>query len=241
MSMAAVKGVIRRRILVNYRVDPCTIQAVLPRRFRPRLHKERAICGICLIRLEHVRPRGLPAFVGVASENAAHRIAVEWTDDDGTVREGVFVPRRDTDSRLNRFAGGRMFPGLHNPATFDIRETADSIDLTMVSNDGKVAVRVKGRVADQLGPTSGFESLEDASRFFAAGCFGYSPSADPHRLEGVELRTAGWNLAPLDVESAISTFFANPMRFPPESMSFDSALIMRNLEHEWVRTGDMHA
>ena len=68
--------------------------------------------GICLIRLKKVRPTSFPSWLGISSENAAHRTAVEW-DDHGVVREGVYVRRRDTNSWLNSLAGGRVFPGIH--------------------------------------------------------------------------------------------------------------------------------
>ncbi len=74
-----VQGVIARRLLVNFRVRPEVLAALLPGPFRPKLVHGFGMAGICLIRLEQVRPRGLPAFVGLSSENAAHRIAVEWT------------------------------------------------------------------------------------------------------------------------------------------------------------------
>ena len=56
MRLPTIEGIIRRRILVNFRVDPQVIQSVLPSRFRPKLHQGQAIAGICLIRLEHIRP-----------------------------------------------------------------------------------------------------------------------------------------------------------------------------------------
>ena len=55
------------------------------------------MAGICLIRLRHIRPRVLPWWMGISSENAAHRIAVQW-ESEGQVREGVYVVRRDTSS-----------------------------------------------------------------------------------------------------------------------------------------------
>jgi hypothetical protein len=78
MRLPVIQGVIRRRLLVNFRVDPRVMQAQLPTRFRPKLHGAHAIAGICLIRLEAIRPRLVPKFLGLASENAAHRIAVRW-------------------------------------------------------------------------------------------------------------------------------------------------------------------
>lgn len=109
MKIPVIRGVIDRRILVNYRVTPDVISARLPPPFRPKLHRGWGVAGICLIRLRGVRPRWVPSWAGISSENAAHRIAVEWGDADRTL-EGVYVARRDTSSRLNACAGGRLFP-----------------------------------------------------------------------------------------------------------------------------------
>src|SRR5687767_8524173 len=106
MRLPLIRGVIDRRILVNYRVDPAVLAPTLPPPFRPKLYQGHGMVGICLIRLRSVRPQFLPAWLGISSENAAHRAAVEW-DDGGRVREGVYIRRRDTSSRLNALAGGR--------------------------------------------------------------------------------------------------------------------------------------
>jgi len=127
MRLPKIQGVIRRRILVNYRVDPQVIQRLLPDKFQPKLHAGCAIAGICLIRLEQIRPRGWPAFLGVSSENVAHRIAVRWEGD----HEGVFIPRRDTNSTLNHLAGGRLFPGEHNSADFNVSSSENTVDFKM--------------------------------------------------------------------------------------------------------------
>src|SRR5437870_7556174 len=144
MRLPILDGVIRRRVLVNYRVDPDLLARQLPAPFRPKLHDSAAVAGICLIRLEQIHPAFVPLRVGFASENAAHRIAVVWRDEGGP-HEGVFIPRRDTGSFVNHLAGGRLFPGEHHRATFDVATAGDSIDLYMQSRDGGVAVRAKGR------------------------------------------------------------------------------------------------
>lgn len=83
MKIPVIEGLIRRRILLNYRVDPEWVQRILPAPFRPTLVKGHAIAGICLIRLEQVRPKGFPRFLGIRSENSAHRVAVEWEEAGG--------------------------------------------------------------------------------------------------------------------------------------------------------------
>jgi hypothetical protein len=232
MQVPAVHGIIERRLLVNYRVDPAVLAPVLPPPFRPKLVDETAIAGICLIRLGSIRPRGIPAAFGVSSENAAHRIAVEW-DEGPETREGVFIPRRDSSSRLNRLLGGRLFPGMHHPARFDVREGPEDFHVAMTSRDRVTHVLVAGRIASELPATSVFRSLAEASAFFERGALGYSATARTGVFDGLELRSFGWRLEPLAVTAVRSSFFEDRSRFPAGSVAFDCALVMRNIRHEW--------
>ena len=237
--LPVIQGVIRRRILVNFRVDRGVIQAQLPSRFRPKVHRGHSIAGICLIRLKSVRPRFVPQLFGFSSENAAHRIAIRWQED-GSEKEGVFIPRRDTGSALNHLAGGRLFPGEHHRARFTVRESSDRIDLSMRSDDREVAVKVSGRLGGGFPGSSCFSSLAEASAFFEPGSIGYSVTSDAGRLDGIELRTHGWSVEPLQIEEVHSTYFSDEARFPKGSVAFDCALVMRNLGHEWHSAQDLY-
>lgn len=241
MRLPVIQGVIRRRILVNFRVDPQVMKAQLPSRFTPKLQANYAIAGICLIRLEAIRPRLLPKFAGISSENAAHRVAVLWDTDAGEKKEGVFIPRRDTGSFMNHLAGGRVFPGEHHRAVFNIREDGENIDFWMQSVDRSVSLHVAGRIGGMIPSSSCFSTLETASRFFEPGSLGYSVTREAGRLDGMELRTKGWRVEPLQVEEVYSSYFSDTTRFPPGSVEFDCALVMRNLEHEWHTAQDLYA
>ena len=233
MRIPAVTGIIRRRILLNYRVAPEVVQAILPGNFRPKLFGEHAIAGICLIRLENIRPKGLPGFIGVASENSAHRIAVEWEDDSG-FREGVFVPRRDTSSRLNALAGGRIFPGVHHFSRFTVSDHDGRISLRVDTDDSEPPlVDIKLRESDEFPAGSIFNTLQESSRFFEAGCVGYSSRPDSCALDGLLLQVADWRVSPLDVDCVRSAYFDDRSLFPSGSIQFDHALLMRNISHEW--------
>jgi hypothetical protein len=240
MRLPTIEGIIKRRILVNYRVAPQIIQNILPPRFKPKLQEGQAIAGICLIRLEHIRPKMLPEIVGISSENAAHRIAVLWDDENGVAQEGVFIPRRDTNSEMNHLLGGRVFPGEHHRAEFRVIESQHTIALSMKSKDGAVAVEVTGRINDVLPQSSVFRSLSEASSFFEAGSLGYSVTSNAKRLDGLRLETREWHVEALDVEKVYSSYFADEARFPKGSAEFDHALIMRNISHEWHSASDLY-
>ena len=238
MKIPLIRGVIDRRILVNYRVAPAALAAQLPPPFRPKLIHGVAMAGICLIRLRAVRPRWLPAWLGIGSENAAHRAAVEW-DEGGAVRQGVYIWRRDTSSRLNALVGGRLFPGIHHHATYTVHETVDRLEVALRSDDGVTRVSVSGVRAAQLPASSVFGSLAEASTFFEGGALGYSATPDPLRHQGLELRCRTWQVEPLTVERVESSFFDDPARFPPGSVALDCALLMRGIEHEWHGKEDL--
>ncbi|HUL51480.1 MAG TPA: hypothetical protein VLU94_02730 [Candidatus Nitrosotalea sp.] len=231
----AVHAVMTRRILVNFRVRPEAAAAVLPRPFRPKLVNGWAMGGICLIRLEQMRPAWFPLATGTSSENAAHRIAVEWTEHD-CVREGVYIPRRDTDSFLNRVAGGRLFPGIHHPATFRCVQNCTRFEVELHSRDGGNHVEIAAHLSESWPSNSVFASLDEASAFFRNGGCGWSPDGRED-FEGVQLCTETWAMQPLIVERVHSTFFANPIQFPSGAVEFDSALLMNGIGHEWRALG----
>src|SRR5207302_5907788 len=103
-----------------------------------------------------------------------------------------------------------------------------------------VAVKVEARVADQLPASSGFANLAEASGFFEPGSLGYSVTSQTNRLDGVRLATRTWKVEPLEVKSVYSSYFADRAKFPEGSVTFDCALLMRNMEHEWHNAPDLY-
>ncbi len=232
MRIPQIRGLIDRRVLINFRVDADVLSRVCPSPFRPQTVNGFGVAGICLIRLKHIRPKLLPSFLGISSENAAHRIAVEW-DANGVTQTGVYIPRRDTSSFLNAFAGGRLFPGVHNRARFDVRETENEYHIAMDSIDGSAHIVVDGQTTNDLPNDSIFSTVAKCSQFFQAGSLGYSPASSTSQFDGLELRTVNWNVQPLAVPNVQSSFIDDRDTFPMGSVTFDNALLMRNIDHEW--------
>lgn len=232
MKIPTLQGIIKRRILVNFQADPNVVQKILPKDFRPKLHDGKAIAGICLIRLEHIRPKFVPKILGINSENAAHRVAVLW-EEKGETREGVYIPRRDTNSFINATVGGTLFPGEHHKADFEVEESKDEINFAMRSKDKTVSVELKGHIAETLPKTSVFSDIEEASTFFETGSLGYSAASDERHLDGIVLETKEWKVDALELGFVYSSFYADESIFPKGSIEFDHTLIMRNIDHEW--------
>lgn len=188
------------------------------------------MAGICFVALQRHRPRGLPAFVGLRSEGAAHRFGVEWDDPeapDGT-RVGVYIRRRDTGSLVNRLAGGRLFPGEHEPATFVVEDDPPRrLRIAFASGDGEVSADVTVEPHAELHSATGlFGDLAEASAFFEAGALAYSETRRGDCFHGVELATPGWRVEPVTVVDARSSFFDG-------IGMLDGALLMRGIPVVW--------
>jgi hypothetical protein len=223
-------GHIDHRILLNYRVEPDVAGAWLPAGLRPRLVDGHAIAGICVIRMSALRPTAVPRRLGVTTDNAAHRIAVEL--DGGT--HGVFVPRRDTSSRAARALGGRLFPGTLHGARVDADAGDGGVHVDILSDDGEVRISCDAVPADDVASGSVFSSVDAASAFFLHDPLGYSPGRRPGTYDVMELVAAAWELRPLAVAHVASSVFDDPHVFPAGTVTFDSAFAMQPTDARWI-------
>lgn len=239
MWMPTLDGVIDRRILVNYRVDPEAIARVVPPPFRPRIVNGYGLAGICLIRMASIRPRFLPFVKLGSTENAALRFAVEW-DNAGQHYSGVYVPRRFSTSRLVCLLGGRFFPGIHSHARFQVVEgSVGKSEDYRIEVSGGLNLTIEGHLPEEWPGSKVFASLDEASAFYQSGSIGFSDTRTPGKYEGLEMRIGAWQVQSLAMERVSCNFFDDSERFPAGTACFDNALLMRNVRNEFHARGTL--
>jgi hypothetical protein len=104
----------------------------------------------------------------------------------------------------------------------------------MDSDDGETHLVVEGQTTTALPDASIFPSLEAASEFFERGSLGYSPASKSGTFDGIELRSVTWHVKPLRIARVESSFFENHRIFPPGAVELDCALLMKDIEHDWL-------
>ena len=233
--ISKVEGVIARRILLNYWLDPVVARRLVPEPFEIVTRNGFAVAGICLIRLEQMRPYGLPAAMGIASENMAHRIAVRYpVEENGAtvMRDGVYIWRRDTDSSLAVRLGGLLFPGTFRDAEFHVTDE-EALRLEVLTEDGAADVRLHAAVGPEWKWTLLFSRLHDVCEFFQRADCGFNTTLRCDGFEGQRLVQERWEMAPVAVSDVHAAYYADEERFPRGSVGFDSAVIMRGIPHYW--------
>ncbi|HMQ09914.1 MAG TPA: DUF2071 domain-containing protein [Oligoflexia bacterium] len=234
MNIPSIKGVIERRILINYKLDPIVAKKLLPTPFEPIVLNNFASVGICLIRLNGIKPTFLPdCFAGIRSENAAHRFAVRYPTKNG-YRDGVYIPRRDTSSKLNAMAGGCLFPGIHHLSNFKVIESQNHYYVSFKNKKDGTFLEIDCTTTQSFPKQSMFNSFEQASEFFRNGSCGFSPTDKKETFQGLTLKTYVWEMYTLSVNQVVSSYFNNTQQFPKNSIEFDNALLMKNIPHHWI-------
>ena len=230
--LPVLEGIIARRVLLNFRADPTVVARNVPAPLEVLTRHGAAVVGVCLIRLERLRPKGLPEIVGLSSENMAHRVAIRYPTAEG-MRDGVFIWRRETDLALVTLLGGRLFPGAHQCAKFAVNEAGERLAIVVRTVKGQADVSFKSHLMTPWRPSPLFASFDEAQTFFQRGDCGFSCSLRRDELEGIQLQTLCWQMESLEVEQVKASFFADTARFPGGSVEFDSALLMRGVPHQW--------
>ncbi len=217
-----VRAQLRRRLLLSYRVEPEVAASLLPAGFRPQIVDGSAVAGVCVLGLEAIRPSWARGHWGLRSENAAHRVAVEWDSADG-VQNGVFIVGRHSSAWHPVVFGGRLFPGVHRRARFEIDEGGDRYAVTMDAGEHSLTadVEVGGAWTSSL-----FASVDDASEFYRAGRLGWSRARGGRGVESVALTADAWRVESARLHSVSSSFFD---ALPAGSAVFDSVVVMRDL------------
>jgi hypothetical protein len=233
MDMPVLNGTIDRRILINYRVKPDVVKAILPPHLEPLIINGYASAGICLLRLKNIGMKYSPSFLRITSENAAHRFLVKYKDGNKEI-QGVYIPRRDTDSMLNVLLAGKIFSWPHYSAHFQVDEANGNYAVKMQSKDSYSSLSVEAQLANTFPSDSMFDSVNHASECFHGCPIGVSPSTVPNRFKTIQLKTKTWAVKPLLVQKLQSSYFENKSLFPEETIKFDNALLMEGIEHEWL-------
>ncbi|MDX2248867.1 MAG: DUF2071 domain-containing protein [Bacteroidia bacterium] len=239
MKIPALTGLIEKRILINYRVEPAVLRKLLPQPFEPKLFGNYGVAGICFFHIKHLKIKGLPLFPGIFAQNVSHRIAVTWLEN-GIPKEGLFIPRRDTSSPIISFAGGKFFPGLYKLSRFKTRESNGYYELHL-SNRDRTQLSFLAKETTDFSNGSVFPDIYAASEIFAKPSPEYAPRFENMIFDGVVFQTHHHKVRPIHISQMRSSFFEDEEVFPKGSAFFDHALLMKNIRSEWIALPELLA
>ena len=223
----AIRGTIRRRLLVNALVDPDEAARHIPAGLRPHEVAGGTVVGCCLLDMDSIRPASLPGTVGARLRAAAHRISVEWEDETGATTVGVYVPTRHADSQAAIALGGRWFPGVHRRAAIALAEDDRCIrwSIEPVDRQTDYGVRVIASIASS--PTS--TPCEPIGGTCLSAAVGLSPSRHGG-LEAARMEPDHRRAQRVEIDDLDSAFLARFSTAGPAP-----SYLMRDVDVTWTK------
>lgn len=221
-----MRATITRRLLVNATVTADAVRPLLPPGCVPAAvaGTDRTLVGVCVLRVDDLRPEGVPNALGRSFEGLAHRIAIRRPDGS----PGVHIVRRETADRLALLVGGRLFPGAHHP--IELERGRGDLELHGSGHGGPTFLV---RAVDEPPSGEARSVLGDdaaASAFFAVANIASSPSRRAGFPEVLRMEAPPFVVRAVGVREVVLDRLAWALGdVPPSALSFDSAFVARDV------------
>ena len=208
-------GTIDRCWLFTYSTPIEEARAALPPELEPVTHAGSAFWNVVVCHISRMRPRPLPAAVGMSYWHAAYRLYVRFRPVGGSPVEGIYFARSDCDSPLMTGLGNLLTDyRFHTSPIHADREGSRTI-LEVGAPDLPGRAVVDEQQPPVLPPHSRFSSLEEAAQFLKYKPFGLSvPRNGRVSVVSITREESAWKSRLVRVESADWGFFRDRTVLP---------------------------
>lgn len=166
-----------------------------------------AFWNVVVCRIEAMRPKYTPSFLGVSYWHAAYRLYVRFRPKTGDPIEGLYFLRSDCDNGPMSFLGNYLTDFNFHKARISADERKDSTQIMIDSPDAPADAKLTAE-PPALSRESAFESLEQAAAFLKYKPFGISmtPSGSASIVKIIRDENA-WKSRLAHVDSSHWKFF----------------------------------
>ena len=241
-----LRGVVRRRVLVNYPVPPERLGPWLPPQAEPALHAGRAWVSACAVRLERMAPTAWPAPLGLRMHYLVHRTIAWLPFPDGTRRCAVLILEANLDHPATFLArGSTRVPFRRRCIRVDEGEghwaasMRSSLRIQDMHRDGggagedgllyEACVEAPGGPATPAG--SLFPDAASADRFLLGVAYGCAWDPRRRRMRYLAETHDPWTIEAAPARTARNRFLEDLCGGPVEA---DHALLMRDVPHAFA-------
>jgi len=150
--------------LFAYRVPAEQVERLLPKPLELVRKGGFAYINVVISELRHMRPAGLPSFVGLHYWHIAYRLYCRYRCVNGQVIEGLYFLRSDADKGAMVFAGNLLTDFRFHRAKLIVDLTRESLDAKIESAGGDAEFTVDRLSPVQLPPDAPFADLAEAKK-----------------------------------------------------------------------------
>ena len=137
-----MRGTFSHCWLFTYQTPAAEAQALLPPHLELVTHQKSAFWNVVVCQIHSMRPKPVPAWLGIKYWHVAYRLYVRFYPKSGPSVEGLHFLRSDCDSRLIATVGNVMTDFNFHTAPVEVEEQRDKINIRVKSADMPAHVRL---------------------------------------------------------------------------------------------------
>jgi len=192
---------------------------------------------IAVVQTRHLRPRGLPSWVGGNFALTGYRIFVRHHGSDGRVRRGLHILRSDTDRRSMCLGGNLLTHYNYRLADIAIAAHHDDLDVRIETADHDADLHVVARLDAEPAPlpvSSPFASMKDARRFAGPLPWTFDHEPETDSIVMIHGHRSSWHPQPTAVEIKTCRFLEHGP-FAAAEARLANAFHVADIDYGWDR------
>jgi hypothetical protein len=158
-------GVLDRCWLFTYQTPEEEARALLPRQLEPVTHGGCAFWSVVVCHIQAMRPKPLPALLGMSYWHVAYRFYVRCHPASGPPLEGLYFLRSDCDRPLITLLGNLLTDYQFHTAGVEVAEEPPFVHFSVRSPDAPAHATLDRSRPAELPTHSVFASLDEAAAF----------------------------------------------------------------------------
>ena len=227
--------------LLNFRTPAATVRHLVPDELELVTRGDHAFWNVVTCRVRAMRPRHLPAAVGVTYHHVAYRLRVQAMTDRADLTRGLYFIRSDADAALLGAVGNRTTDFRFHRADIELQADAHAHVTRITTADGRGDATFELGAdlppAGPRGPGSCFATHLDAKEWLKYEPLAFAPGGPPHarhlRLAEVHRDETQWSERAVELTRFRSRVFDDLNQTEATGLAPELAVRVGDLDYVW--------
>ncbi len=231
----AVEALFERSLVLTYALPRSTLQPMLMPGLELDVFKDFGFIAVALVETKHLRPAGLPRWLGRDFFLSGYRIFTRFARPGRATLRGLQILRSDTDKRAMKVLGNVFTHYGYRYAKVTRRVQAGTYEVEVTTPGAEADLHVVADLSKRPGPLpmgTPFASVEEARQYAGPLPYTFGHDASGHIVLVKGVRTI-WKPEPVAVEVTRISYFDSPA-FSGVKPVLANAFYLENVPYRWT-------
>lgn len=229
----AVEAFFESSLVLTFAVPKSELEKLIPESLELDVFQDRwAFVAMALVQTKHLRPKGLPAFLGNDFFLIGYRVFVRYNDQNGKNRRGLYILKSETD-KLKMQLLGNIFTH-YNYSTTDISQITreNQTEISSVKSKFKIVFENESAEEKSLPAGSPFPNWQTARKYAGPLPFTFTYNRETREVLIIEGVRENWTPQPVKIIEHQISFFDS---LKIENPKLANAFIIKNIPYHWKK------